>query len=160
MKIKRFEQINESENITDYIQDFDGSCDDGIIGWIQYVAKGTNLKEYTNIYDKKFQEDKKLVAYNKFVDAENKINNAQKEIYKLEKLKIFFEIKAKSEIMYKFQEDLLEKDTSSFYRLFVDEEYWGENENGEDDYGETHPNIIKKYKEKLDTILAAKKYNV
>lgn len=155
MKIKNFEQINESANITEYIQDFDGSCDDGIIEWIQNVAKGTSLKEYTNIYN-----DKNLVAYNKFIDAEKKIENAQKEIDKLEKLKVKLEIKAKSEIMYKFQEDLLEKDPDSFYRLFVDEEYWGENEDGEDNYGETHPHIIEKYKEKLDTILAAKKYNL
>jgi hypothetical protein len=89
------------------------------------------------------------------------MEEAQKEIEKLEKLKKKLEVKAKSEFMFKFQEDLLENDPSSFYRLFIDEEEWGENDDGDDGkYGETHPNIIKKYKDKLDLIIAAKKYNL
>ena len=122
MKIKRFEQINESSGaIRIYIEGFDGSCDEGIIGWIQNVAKSTNLKEYTNIYNKKFQEDKNLVAYAKFIDIEKKMDDAQKLIEKLEKSKEKLEINAKNELMYKFQEDLLENDPSSFYRLFIEE---------------------------------------
>jgi hypothetical protein len=158
MKIKKFEQINESVSIKDYIENFDGGCDGGIIDWIHEISKTTMLKEYTNIYSKKFQEDKKLVAYTKFIGIEKKIEDAQKQIEKLEKSKEKLEINAKSEILYKFQEDLLENDTNSFYVLFIDG--WDENDDGDYVYGETHPNIIKKYKNKLDLIIASKKYNL
>lgn len=158
MKIRRFEQINEGVSIKDYIEDFDSATDEGIISWIQYVAKSTNLKEYTNIYNKKFQEEKKLTAYNKFIDLEKKLNDAQNIVYKLERSKEKLEINAKSEILYKFQEDLLENDPNNFYLLFIHE---GNPDNTEEfKYGDTHPNIIKKYKSKLDLILAAKKYNL
>ncbi len=170
MKIERFNKINEklSYDVLDYIESFDESCDDGAIQWIIDVSKNTKLPEYQYALSKdfkdfekskSFQESKKLKNVEKYKEVLIEMNNIEREykrtynklVKKEEKLKL----EAANEIMYKFQEDLLINDIDSFYKLFLEEEDVNDIE-----YGETHPNIIKKYKNKINILISTKRYNL
>lgn len=157
MKIERFKQINEklTPEIEEFITNFDGSCDEGAIDWIMYISTETKVPEYQNVYNKNFQESKKLKVAQKFLDAENERNRLCSELEKIENKIEKLKLEAASEVLYKFQEDLLKNDPDNFFKLFLEDgEYTGEG------YGESHPDIIKKYQKELDILLSAKKYNL
>jgi valyl-tRNA synthetase len=155
MKIQRFEQINErmSAEIKEYITNMDDNCD-GVIEWIMLISIDSKVPEYTNIYNKKFQEAKKIINVQKTMDAEKEMIRLSKEINKIEREMENIKLELANELMYKFQEDLLKKDPEKLYELFLsDDEY-------DNEYGEIHPNIVKKYRSDIESLISAKKYNL
>lgn len=156
MKIKRFKLFEKlSDEVWSYVEDFKGRVDFSVFNWIGQVAKGTKLKEYSKLstFNPKIIKEKNFKYLEKYLNIENEIMKKQVEINKLENSKERLEIEASNEALYKFQEELLDKDFDSFYTLFID----GFEQDNETDI---HPDIFKKYKNKIELNLSTKKYNL
>lgn len=173
MKIQKFNEKVSSE-IEEFIDEFNGQVDNSILDWIATVSNDSKLKEYSNIdfdedniytkseLDKKLKiaDNKKFKYYKKYIERGVEIYNLFKQIQKLknENKKLFAEIN--SEVLYKFQEELLEKDFDSFYKLVLVTDDAEET----NIFIDTHPLILKKYKkqieEKVELYRNSKKYNL
>ena len=166
MKIKRFNRLNESLStdhwveIKNYIDFFGESLDDGIDGiidWIKDSATDTKLEEYKNMNSLDFCEKKNLPKYKEFLYFDGLIRDLKEKINQLEQEKIdnvdHYELI--NELLYKFQEDLLDRDFDNFYYNFL--EYYSDNK---EKYKDIHPDILKKYKDIIDARIDAKKYNL
>lgn len=163
MKIKRFKLFEKlSDDVFGYVDDFKGRVDFSVFDWIGTVAKGTKLKEYSKLsmFNPKFIKEKNFRYIEKYLNIENEIFKKQNEINKLENSKEKLEIEASNEALYKFQEELLDKDFDSFYRLFIDGFEEDEIEEGTETIWDVHPEIFKKYEKQITLKLSAKKYNL
>ena len=63
-------------------------------------------------------------------------------------------------MLYKFQEDLINKNFDKFVELIIDAV--DENDDGivKNPFEFVHPNILRKYKKLIEMKLSAKKYNI
>ena len=166
MKIKKFNEILSppksfaSSKAIEYADNFNGAVDDpSVFHWIDTVSqpgeKIISLPEYINILSPDFFKDKdetKFKVYKEYLTNEIDINKMENLIIDLRNRnkEIYFE--AVSEVLYNFQQDLIEKDFDGFYTLFVDgyeaPEY------------DIHPDIMRRYKGVINTRIEAKKYNL
>jgi len=190
MKIKKFNEsyyIDDLHDITlypesslsteiyNFIEEFSSSADDGIIGYISTTATNYKIKltEYKNIFDNKnklinLANMKKLKNLQKFSLLEKEIHDIENRVEKLMILKNKLLTKSYNELFYKYQEDLLLNDSNNFYNIFLkDSIEWNDSnpDNIEDNiYGEIHPDILKKYTNKIDEIsgyyVSSKKFNL
>jgi len=175
MKIERFNEVftyheekwrrskNLPKKVFDFIESLDGSVDYNIQTWISYIAKATNHKEYKNLLMSpfldetiNFLEEKQLKIYKEFIDCEYKEERLQRELEEIQKKRIALYPEAASEIVYKFQEDLIENDFDSFYKFFIEEENPQDLKNNND----IHPVILKKYYDEIKIKIEALKYNL
>ena len=182
MEIKRFEnnvtwskgEFIPVKSIKDYIEDFDEAIGDYSHDWIGEISQKTKLEEYKNAslntygVNKyaviKFAEKKQFKNLKEYILKDDKISELQKEIAKIEKQKESLYIKVADEVQYKFQLELLEQDFENFYHYYLSDAINDEQEDTEDYniYVDIHPNIIKnkKYKNMIDTLINARKYNL
>jgi len=164
MKIERFNESefskNLSDEINDYITNFDDSVDIDIPSWIDSVSEHTNLKEYKNIFSSinkslKFAYKKNLKKFEKYCLSFKEIENLEKKIETLKNNKDILYKEAINELLYKFQEDLINNDIKNFKLLFI------EDRSDEDDkLSDIHPDIIKKYSKEIEVIIDTEKYNL
>lgn len=166
MKIQRFNE-STSQTIKDFILDFTDNAGD-IPDWINTIAPET-LKEYENVLffnrrelkkSLKFADDKNLPKFKEYMLLDGKIEKMKKEIDNLIKYKETVSyVEGSSELLYRFQLDLLENDYDKFYEFFLKDQIEEEYENI---YSEVHPNLIKniKYKKMIDVNIDANKYNL
>ncbi len=177
MKIEKFNESNTyhenvwkrsknlSKKVFDFIESLDGSVDYNIQTWISYIAKATNHKEYKNLLMSpfldetiNFLDEKQLKIYKEYIDYELKEESLQRELDETKKKRIALYPEAASEIVYKFQEDLIENDFASFYKFFIQEE----NQENQDlkKNGDIHPDILNKYYDEIKFKIEALKYNL
>jgi hypothetical protein len=156
MKIKKFNQILENRNVDEYIADFEGSVDhDNILYWIEQVTPFEEYKNFTNDNYKKplrFAKNKKLKNLEKWLIKSKELDKLYKELDKLNHQVDELHRLASGEVLYTFQEDLLNKDFDNFYDIFIKDSL----ENGYEEYEyeemvfwEIHPNIEEKYKDRI-----------
>jgi hypothetical protein len=171
MKIERFNNINENLTIhvKDFIENFAGGTDNGIIDWVDVVSDNTKLNDYKNFMSSRkkalnFARSKNFKKLEEYLLIDNEIANKEKEIEKLNKKKENLNIGASEELLYKFQEDLLNiNDFDNFYQFFIEDSVENSPTNEIEDilkYSEIHPRILKKYKNKIVIGVSAKKYNI
>lgn len=182
MKVKNFKDLQSwtdgpikdngelDSEVKEFIDNFRGSVDYSIPDWISSISKQTKLKEYKDcdlINSKKviqFVQNKDLKYYSVYAKLSDKIENLNKQIEILMKNQDKIRDRADSELLLKFQEELLEKDINKFYEFFVDvhnEGDWIEDTS----ICDVHPDLINKYGEKeffkqFEHIPVAKKYNL
>lgn len=152
MKIKRlFEKL--SDGVFDYIDDLNDRVDGGIFNWISTVSKDTKLKEYAKLseFNPTLIAQKNFKFIEKYRNIDKEIFKKYAEIRKLEKSKEKLELEMNNEVLIKFQDELINTDFESFYKIFMgdEEEYW-----------DIHPTIMKKYSKMIDLIRKTKKYNL
>lgn len=161
MKIQKF---NESLNpdIKEYVQDFISSVDNDVPDWISFISSQTKLKEYKGSNKLSFAKIRDLKKLEEYLSIDSKISRLTKQIEKLEESKQDLEIEASNELLYKYQEELLEKDFDSLFKLFIEDEMSEANdfEDEQFPYTNLHPEIIKKYKDDILFKINAKRYNL
>jgi len=187
MKIKKFNQINE--NYSKYL-------DTDSFGTLTDIGKSPNLSTETNDYIYEWgQNDAPLdnietyirktdLDYNKKTIVEiSKIKNLKKlqqyikDIYEVDDLIDTLEKKRNeasisytegiNELLYTFQEDLMNNNFRNFYELFIDgydeDIDWNDEEAIENSF-EVHPDLYKKYKYEIKNSIQAlknmNKYNL
>jgi len=172
MKIERFSDINENltTDVKKFIEDFTGNTDNGIVDWIAAVVPDTKLNaQYKGSFNsiKKALEFARLNNFKKLEEyllIDKEIANKEKEVEKLNKKKEILNLESGNEVMYKFQEDLLNiNDFNSFYKLFIEDSVENSPTNEIEDilnFSEIHPKILKKYKDKIKIGIEANKYNL
>jgi hypothetical protein len=162
MKIQKFNEKFLIE-VETYLEDFNNSVGYSILDWIETVSSNTKLKEYKNVnWDNlnsikkipKLIEDKNFKYYNKFLNILNSIKELENKITLLDKQKEKLEEEVTNEVMYKFQEELLEKDIDGFYKLFLEHliEESTKNNYEFEIFDDIHPSIYKKYKNVINKI--------
>jgi len=173
MKVNRFNAINEAmtKDVKEFVGSFSDSTDGGILCWIDDVKSNTKLK-YPNF---SFAPTKRTIEFANqnnlknllnFFNIDKEIEQKEKEIEKLKFKKDKLFIEAENELMYKFQEDLINNDFDSFKSLFIDIEditaHIGDVPTEEEilKYAEIHPKILKNHKEKILINITANKYNI
>lgn len=153
-----------------FIDSFRGSVDHSIADWISGICKETKLKEYKDcdIENSKkairFVQNKDLKYYRVYVEISNKIEDLNKQIDILTSNQDKIRDRADSELLLKFQEELLNKDPEKFYEFFINVSDDGEWLN-DHSICDVHPDLINQYDEKeffeqFEHIPAAKKYNL
>lgn len=167
MKIKRFDENMITERVSSKVRDFVETFTDGLDSNVMdYVRIFPEMPEYENIDSNKkyikFAEKYNLINLKKYLDVDIKIEQLRKEAYKLEQYKEeggSLYLNASYELLYKFQEDLINKNFDKFVELILDVD---ENDDGiiEDPFELVHPNILIKYKKIIELKLSAKKYNL
>ena len=172
MKIQRFTNINESlaSDVKEFVENFAGSTDGGIVDWVDTVVGNTKLKEYHNFMSspKKaldFATSKNLKKLTSYLLIDKEIEDKEKELEKLFLKKETLSTASGDELLFKFQEELLDRDFNSFYEFFIKDSIEESDGTIEDiiKYSEIHPRILKKYKDIKDRIqisMAANKYNL
>ena len=170
MKIKRFDNINENltTDVKQFITDFEANTDFGIIDWIGNVADRTKLNDYKNFIDSSkktliFANSKNFKKLTEFILIEDEIAKKEKEVEKLNLKKSNLLIAASDELLYKFQEDLLNKDFNNFYDFFIkDSEEESGYTNIEDiiEHAEIHPKLLKKYRNNILLNITTHKFNI
>lgn len=162
MKIQKFNE-SLSPDIKEYVQDFIGSVDNDVPDWISFISSQTKLKEYKGSNKLSFAKIRDLKKLEEYLSIDSKISRLTKQIEKLEESKENLEIEASNELLYKYQEELLEKDFDSLFKLFIEDEM-SESNDFEDEqqfpYTNLHPQIIKKYKDDILFKINAKRYNL
>lgn len=184
MKIQRFNESynyeyedysrpkNMSKEIFEYLENFAGSCDYNIIEWVSSVSNNTKLKQYSNLTKSKksalyFSESKNLQKIKELIEIQNHIDELDKEYKNIIKNKDRIHVEASNELIYLFQEELLNSDFDKFFELFI-EDLYNEYINGyiddEEIYYDIHPNIMKEYGKKIieniNILIQSKKYNL
>ena len=126
MKIERFNSINENltSDVKKFIESFTDNTDNGIVDWVGSVAINTKLNDYKKFTDSmkkelNFAKSKNFKKLEEFLLIDKEVENKEKEIERLNKKKESLSILAGDELLYKFQEDLLNMDFDSFYDLFI-----------------------------------------
>lgn len=162
MKIQKF---NESLNpdIKEYVQDFISCVDNDVPDWISFISSQTKLKEYKGSNKLSFAKIRDLKKLEEYLSIDSKISRLTKQIEKLEESKEDLEIEASNELLYKYQEELLEKDFDSLFKLFIEDEMFESNDFEDEQqfpYTNLHPQIIKKYKDDILFKINAKRYNL
>ena len=184
MKIKRFneayfyecENIKKSKelktNIFNFIKSFNSNCDDNIIEWISYVSKNTKLIEYNNLTKSKknaldFSKNKNFIKLQELLEINNNIENSVKKYETLVKNREKIFAIAANEVLYNFQKELLNKDISEFFSLFISDSF---DDFVEDHitidyiYEDIHPQIMEEFgdeiKEYIKIKTQSKKYNL
>jgi hypothetical protein len=175
MKVKKFNEVygyedednsnieespNLSKRINNFIKELDSSVDDTIFDYILYISHSTKLTEYQNITSMfqldenflKFANEKGLDKLKEYAQLDKEIFKKQKEIDDIKEEKKIIYAEASSQLLYKYQEELLEKDFDNFYEFFIKD-----SEKIQDDI---HPDILKKYKDQIKLKLDARKYNL
>jgi len=175
MKIKRFNNINENLTsvVKEFIRNFDDSTDSGIIDWVDTVSVDTNLHDYKNFTSSSrkalsFARSKNLKKLEEYflVDKEIEIKEKefQEEIERLRLKKENLSIIAGDELLYKFQEDLLNNNYfNKFYDFFIKDSIENSSDSNIEDiieYSEIHPKILKKYRSKILISINTTKYNI
>ena len=176
MEIKRFSSINEAKVLSnptkEYLKGFNDAVDTDIFHWISDISKGTKVDEYTWLLGYKVSSitDKKFDTYKEYTDCFREKMKLEKEYEKKLKIlekeedKLFW--KASSEVMFKFQEDLLNKDFDNFYKFFIEDSLENYTDVVEYDANNDwiHPDIAKKYgkfiKEMVELRADTQKYNL
>jgi len=166
MKVKRFNENSNSKKIKEFILDFSDILDNNlkflgqgtanIIEWIENVAP-EYLPEYQNLKSNNFSKLKNL---DKFFNKIGEIEEKEKKIIKLKRERLKLLINASSELLYKFQEDLINKNFEIFEDFFIYEDDESEEIEGAEKYPEIHPEILIKYGDKIKMLLDTKKYNL
>ena len=104
-----------------------------------------------------------LKYYKQFVEFSNEIEKLNLKISKLEENQDEVRDRADSELLLKFQEELLEKDFEKFYEFFIDPGNDGEWLT-DVTLTDVHPDLLNRYGddffEQFKHIPAAKKYNL
>ena len=168
MKIQKFNNISESlsDKIEDFIIKFEEDIEFGVFDWIKNVSIHTKIPEFGYCDDLSFISEKKIKTAYKYISLDKKIDylydkiqNIEEEINILTEEKDKIETKASSDLLYKFQEELLEKDSDSFYYLFIKEYIESKNNDKLVNTG-IHPNILRKYKNNIILKLNSIKYNI
>lgn len=183
MKVKNFKDLQNwtdgpnkgnkklSPKVEEFIDSFRGSVDHSIADWISGVCKETKLKEYKDCdldHSKnatQFVEKRDFNYYKKYVETANEIKILNKRISQLEKFQDKIKDRADSELLLKFQEELLERDIEKFYEFFINNT--GEDNEWINDHSvcDVHPDLINQYGEKeffeqFEHIASSKKYNL
>jgi len=150
-----------SEEVLDYVSNITGTVDYSIPYWIANISNQTKLKEYINAEEESFAKSKNFKKMEQYLSVGKEIDSLNKKIENLEIKKENLEFEAASEILYKFQEELIEKDFESFYELFM-KEVVDDCEGEDEDFilSDIHPDIVKKYLKDVKMHLDAKKYNI
>lgn len=150
-----------SSKSKDIVNDLDSSTDDGLLEWIAFISKQSKSEEirkyrsiegitdgYMNLVGRKFLEEKKLKQTKKFFEIIDEIEKIekQKEILEEERNKRYFV--TSYEVLYRFQEDLIENDFDLLVEFFFDEEV-----------DEILPEIKEKYKDVIEVKMESRKFN-
>ena len=177
MKIKRFNENSNYDEVdrphkSDFIENFKnsfGGQEDTLPEWISSVASKTKLKEYKecvfDIYDDNFvnfdskalifAKEKGLKNYEEYIETGLKVQKLNVQVKNLTDYMEETQNDVDSDIFCMFQEELLEKDPDGFYKVFLKEL---DDENYLDD--EIHQLILNKYRDKIELLIQAKKYNL
>lgn len=150
-----------SSKSKDIVNGIDSSTDDGLLEWIAFISKQSKSEEirkyrsiegitdgYMNLVGRKFLEEKKLKQTKKFFEIIDEIEKIekQKEILEEKRNKRYFV--TSYEVLYRFQEDLIENDFDLLVELFFDEEV-----------DEILPEIKEKYKDVIEVKMESRKFN-
>lgn len=178
--IYEYDRYSKSKNISKKEYDFiDSFGINDIISWVSDSSKRTNLKEFTNLTKSekdilKLSELKNLSKIKNFLDISRNIIKMENEYDKLLEERDMLYTDAANEVLYVFQEELINKDFKSFFEIFIQDSYeiyYYNNEQDNDNeidykeiYSDVHPRIMNKYKkeiiENVNMIIASKKYNI
>jgi hypothetical protein len=150
---------NLSGEINGYIDNFISTIDSDFFEWITSVADKTNVKEYKNLESPQLIKDKNLKIFDNYLVNQKRIAKTEKILDNLEKYKNKIYFDAINEVLYKFQEDLLDKDPDWFFSVFI-EDYIDDQNIRDDESWDIHPDILKNHKDEIDLLLNAKKYNL
>ena len=174
MKVKNFKDLQNwtdgpdkeelDSKVEEFVTNLRGCLDVTIAEWVSHQSLETSAEEYKNISHNAKKTSrldllnkKDMKKFKSFLELREKIEKLRTQLEKLENYEEGLSIDADSELLYKFQEDLLlDEDYHSFYELFIDKE---SNED-EINLSDIHPDILKDYKDEIETIIQSKKYNL
>jgi hypothetical protein len=161
MKINKFtnESVKYNTDVKEFVEEFLGSLDDDIPDWISNVSKRYNIKEFKNSNTPSFANRNNLTSYQEYLSIDKKIDSLHESIRKLENRRDSLQIKVGGELLYNFQKHLLESNFKLFYELFINDSFV-DNESTDINNTEIHPNILKKYGDRINVLLDANKYNI
>lgn len=155
-----------SDEINNFLDEFGGSTDYGIPDWIDSLSYNTKLKEYRDFTSSnkkmiKIADEKNIPNLKKYIILDAEINKLEKQINKNKNLQNKLYTLISNELIYKFQEELLEKDFDNFYVLFLKDAIEdANNDNTEIIYYDVHPEILKKYGDEIEMRIDANNYNL
>jgi hypothetical protein len=141
---------NLSKKVFKFIENLYDSVNYEIINYICDLAEESGHDEY-NLKKTDFiklAESKNLNKLKEYELNAIEISKKEEELKKLNEKNEFLYQEASSELVYSFQEFLLENDFDSFYKYFMVES------------DDIHPDILTKYKEEIKLKVEAKKYNL